>query len=76
MNNNIERKKEFSNLKLKANYTKYVLYLIISLIIILLIVYSNYINNNSFVVDFSIIIIACYALYVVIIYTYEKFLNI
>lgn len=74
MKNNLEGKKEFSYLKLQANYTKYILYLIVCFAIILIIIQSNF-TKNSFMLEFTVLIIACFALYLIMNYIYDKFLN-
>jgi hypothetical protein len=74
MNNNLEGKKEFSYLNLQANYTKYILYLIVCFAIILIIIQSNF-TKNSFMLELTVLIIACFALYLIMNYTYDKFLN-
>jgi len=74
MINNLEGKKDYSYLKLQANYTKYILYLVVCLAIILIITHSNFTKNNSFILELAILIIACFVFYLIMKYTYDKFL--
>ena len=73
LSNNLKGKKADSKLRLKSNYTKYLLWMILCIIIIALIINTSLSNNESITLQIAVLIIIGVSVYKILSYIYYIF---
>ncbi len=73
LNNNLKGKKADSKLRLKSNYIKYLLWMIVCIIIIAMLINTSLSNNESITLQIGVLIIICVSVYKISSYVYNIF---
>uniref|UniRef100_A0A6C0AZ81 Uncharacterized protein n=1 Tax=viral metagenome TaxID=1070528 RepID=A0A6C0AZ81_9ZZZZ len=73
LSNNLKGKKEDSKLRLKSNYIKYLLWMILCIIIIALVINTSLSNNESITLQIAVLIIIGVSVYKILTYIYNIF---
>ena len=73
LSNNLKGKKEDSKLRLKSNYIKYLLWIIVCIIIIAILINTSLSNSESITLQIAVLIIIGVSVYKISSYIYNIF---
>ena len=73
LSNNLKGKKADSKLRLKSNYIKYLLWMILCIVIIAILINTSLSNNESITLQIAVLIIIGVSVYKILSYIYNIF---
>ena len=73
LSNNLKGKKADSKLRLKSNYIKYLLWMILCIVIIAILINISLSNNESITLQIAVLIIIGVSVYKILSYIYNIF---